>query len=60
MNMTSRMMASYIENIIGVLNQNNQFNLLDVWDSVIEDECKLSFLEATDAHHAYLKQNLNN
>lgn len=58
--MTCRMMSSYIEAVITVLNQNSQFNLLDVWDTVIENECKLSFLEATDAHHAYLKQNLNN
>jgi hypothetical protein len=49
------MFTTYINEIVESINSNQQFALYSVWDSVIEKECAIAYMEATDFHRKYLK-----
>lgn len=49
------MFTTYINEVVECMNSGQTFALYSVWDSVIEKECAIAYMEATDFHRKYLK-----
>ena len=54
---STRMMACWLENLVSNLNTGMRFNILEVWDSVEENECVASYQDATELYRENLKKN---
>lgn len=54
------MFTTYINELVESINTNQVFALYSVWDSVIEKECAIAYMEATDFHRKYLKDRFMN
>jgi hypothetical protein len=54
------MFTTYINEVVECINSGHAFALYAVWDSVIEKECAIAYMEATDFHRKYLKDRFMN
>jgi hypothetical protein len=60
LNITCGMFSTYINELVEAINSGQQFSLLNVWDAVVEKECAIAYMEATEFHKQFLKDKFLN